>query len=665
MTEAAKLRDQILKAKHAYYYSGEPIMSDAEYDALEDQLRLISPDDPVLALVGAPVPADTILTKAKHSIPMGSQGKVNSGAEFRIWAEKANGDAIHASLKGDGASAAAYYEQGKLIQAISRGDGIVGEDITANAIRFKGLPAWVGSEGTGFTGAVRFEAILTIEDWAIVDPAKSKNPRNAGNGIMGRKNGHQSDRLTAFAFDIDEIIDGESFQFPTEAAKAERLVNLGFNLVPHKLCTSVDDAAAYFNDITVSRETLPFWIDGVVFKINDLKLQKDLGVTSGKPKGQVAWKFDSSGAETELVGVVLSGGHTGAIIPTGQLRPVEIGGTTVSNVSLVNFDEISRLDLAIGDAVWVVKANDIIPKVIRVTDRPKNRQPITAPTSCPFCGGEVGRRINTDGEEGVVLECRSGSCPKKSSGKVARWIRSLDILGVGDAVLKGMIEQMEIEDAADLYALDARYAELADLIINVEKGIKLGEKRATSILESINNKRRLTLSQFLGSLGIEHLGKRRVEIMIQMAQGQLDTLIDWRSGKLRDSRVAELAGTPSIAVPIHNGIDAMATVIDKMLANGVEVVPTQSVSPASDQMTEPERLAVCISGKLNSGKKKSDYRVPLEAAGYSLVDNVTAGLHALVLADPSSSSSKATKARKLGIDVISEDELINLLSAGD
>ncbi len=199
-----ELRRLILKAKHAYYFSGEPILSDAEYDALEDQLRHIAPDDPVLALVGSPVPADTMLTKARHSIPMGSQSKVNSVTEFMAWAQKGEGSVIHASLKGDGASAAAYYQQGRLVQAISRGDGTIGEDITANATRFKGLPAWAGVGGQGFTGAVRFEVILTVADWSAIDPSRSKNPRNAGNGIMGRRNGHQSDCLTAFAFDINE-----------------------------------------------------------------------------------------------------------------------------------------------------------------------------------------------------------------------------------------------------------------------------------------------------------------------------------------------------------------------------------------------------------------------------------------------------------------------------
>lgn len=636
-------------------------MSDAEYDALEDQLRQIAPEDPVLALVGSPVPADTILTKARHSIPMGSQSKVNSEAEFMAWALKAEGGFIHASLKGDGASAAAYYQDGRLVQAISRGDGTIGEDITANAIRFKGLPAWVGLEGTGFTGAVRFEVILTVDEWTAIDPSRSKNPRNAGNGIMGRKNGHQSDRLTAFAFDIDESVEGLPRRFATEAEKAQRLADLGFNLIPQRLCSTAEEVVTYFREIAEQREALPFWIDGVVLKMNDLGLQERMGVSGGRPKGQVAWKFDSSGAETVLTGVVISGGHTGSIVPTGQLQPVDIGGTTISSVSLVNFDEIARLDLAVGDAVWVIKANDIIPKVVRVTHRPEHRQPILTPQSCPFCGGEVGRRINTGGDEGVILDCRNAACPKKSSGKINRWISSLDILGIGDVVLESMLEQLQIEDAADLYTLKARFNELANMVTHAERDLKLGEKRATSILEAIEAKRVLTLSQFLGSLGLEHLGKRRVEIMIRAAQGELDTLDDWRSGKLRDPRVAELAGAPNIAAPIQDGIDAMAPVIDKMLANGVEILPPQEDLHGTAESEEARRPTVCISGKLPSGKKKADYQEPLLAAGYELVDDVSKGLSYLVLADSASTSAKSEKAKKLGVVVISEDQLIEML----
>jgi DNA ligase (NAD+) len=657
ISRTTTLRNLILKAKHAYYYSGEPIMSDAEYDALEDELRRLAPDDPVLAIVGAPVPADSMLTKARHSIPMGSQNKVNSEEEFRAWCAKSGIDILHASLKGDGASAAAYYSDGRLVQTISRGDGTVGEDITANALRFKGLPSWVDSEAGGFSGAVRFEVILTVEDWAKIDPARSKNPRNAGAGIMGRKNGHQSDCLTIFAFDLDETRAGRSVEFRTETDKAARLVELGFNVIPHQRCADPDAAVAYFQTIARTRDSLPFWIDGVVLKIDDITKQTELGVTGGRPKGQMAWKFDSVGVETVLEGVVVSGGHTGGLYPTAQLRPVDIGGTTVSNASLANYDEIARLDVAIGDSVWVIKANDIIPKIIRVTQRPPNRRPILIPTECPFCGGEVGRRQTSGGGEGVIVECRNGGCPNKSSGKIRRWIASLDILGIGDAVREAMIEYLALEDAADLYTLRDRATELSQLVVNAEKELTLGEKRTTTILDAIDATRTLTLSQFLGSLGIDHLGKRRVELMIKAADGALDTLDAWRSGRLRNPAFAEKAGMPNIAGAIQNAIDGMSQVIDKLLANGVTVLPPVLDIPAPD--TEPLKT-VCISGKLPSGKKKADYAEPLRLAGYALVDEVSKGLHYLVLADPGSTSGKAEKARKLGIEVISEEHLLQI-----
>lgn len=632
------------------------MMEDAEYDALEDELRQHSPDDPVLKIVGAEVPADSMLTKARHSIPMGSQSKVNSENEFRTWCQKNDVDSIHASVKGDGASAAAYYSNGRLVQAISRGDGVLGEDITANALRFKGLPVWVESEGRPFNGAVRFEVILTVEDWTRIDPSKSKNPRNAGTGIMGRKNGLQSDYLTIFAFDLDESRDGVPYKFETEIEKTARLAELGFSVMPHTHCVNADEAVHYFKTIAQTRNELPIWIDGVVMKINAIQKQIELGVTGGRPKGQIAWKFDSAGAETVLEGVVVSGGHTGGLHPTAQLRAVEIGGTTVSNASLANYDEITRLDVAIGDSVWVVKANDIIPKIIRVTDRPAHRRAILQPVCCPFCGGEVGRRLNVSGNDGVIIECRNSNCEKKSTGKIRRWIASLDILGIGDVVLEAMVEKLDLADAADLYTLRYREAELAELLINADRDLRLGVKRATSILEAIEATRELSLSQFLGSLGLDHLGKRRVELMITASEGALGELTAWRSGLLRDASFAASVGVPSIGAEIQDGIDSMSLVIDKLLGAGVSITSTAGHGSA----VQPERT-VCISGKLHSGRKKSDYQEPLLAIGYALVDEVSKGLDFLVLADADSGSSKAEKAKRLGVQVISEAQLIEMV----
>jgi len=294
MSRQFELRSLIMKAKQAYYYGGKAIMTDAQYDALEDELRLIDPDDSVLAIVGAPIPADSILTKASHSIQMGSQGKVNSAEQFVTWHQKNAQDfPIHASLKGDGASATAYYENGFLKKVISRGDGKIGEDITANAIKFKGLPAYVAGNSWAFTGAARFEVILTVEDWGEVDAKRATNPRNIGAGIMGRKNGHQSELLTIFAFDIDEIRDGEPVVFETEHAKSKRLEDLGFNLIPYQMCMTKEEVIAYYEHVAQTRDALPIWIDGVVLKIDNIQAQKDLGVTSGRTQGPRARKFDS------------------------------------------------------------------------------------------------------------------------------------------------------------------------------------------------------------------------------------------------------------------------------------------------------------------------------------------------------------------------------------
>ncbi len=660
MSRLAQLQNLVTKAKQAYYFGGAPIMTDDEYDALEDELRQLAPEDPLLQMAGAPVPADSILEKAAHSIQMGSQFKVNSEEEFRQWYEKsANGGMLHMSLKGDGGSAAAYYEDGKLTQVISRGDGIEGEDITANAAKFKGLPTVI--EG-GYSGAVRFEVILTKEDWKAIRPdhdvvtnrdgaGNPVNPRNIGNGIMGRKDGTETEALSMFAFDAD-------CESETEGDKIEWLLKHEFQTMPNQMCTTIEEAIQYYNDVVANRDGLPFWIDGVVAKINDLEQQDGLGIRDNRPKGQIAWKFEAEGAETILRSVELTGGHTGAIVPNGRMDPVEIGGTTVQNVLMNNWKIIKELDVAVGDTVYVIKANDIIPKIVEVRHRPADRVEIPEPTECPVCGSEAGRKKTTDGSEGAVTFCLNEDCEKKSSGKIKRWIKSLDIQGIGDSVRDAFIENEFIVDASDLYELHKYHNSTNQLSEMVVSSVKLGKKRAESILAEIDKKRNLTLVQFIGSLGLGHMGKRRTETMAT-GSDKLRTLAGWRSGDLRNKDVANDAGVPGTADAIQDGVDGAADLIDRLLENGVTVadfeVATEDASAGGK--------TVCITGTLPSGKKKKDYAEPLAAAGMVLVDKVSKDLDYLVLADPDSSSSKAQKARKFEVDLISEDQLNAMISA--
>jgi DNA ligase (NAD+) len=247
-------------------------------------------------------------------------------------------------------------------------------------VKFKGLPSHIED---GFEGSVRFEAILTKEDWAITG---GKNPRNQGSGIIGRKDGTESEYITAYAFDIvgQNLVTGESMEFATETEKSLFLQSIGVNPMPWDTVDSADEAVAYYNRMMEARGEgnngqLPFWIDGIVIKIDDLAVQEELGLSpSGKyHKGQVAWKPDEEGATTVLRSIVLTGGHTGNIIPNARFDPVEVGGTTVQRAILNNWEEIERLGVAVGDTIFVVKANEIIPKTRRVVERVYE---------CPECG---------------------------------------------------------------------------------------------------------------------------------------------------------------------------------------------------------------------------------------------------------------------------------------
>src|SRR5690606_32451622 len=306
-----------------------------------------------------------------------------------------------------------------------------------------------------------------------------------------------------------------------------------------------------------------------------------------------------------------------------------------------------RLGVAVGDRVWVIKANDIIPKIVSVVEPGAARLPIPKPTACPVCGSGVTRRLNSAGQQGVVIECTNEDCPAKSLGKIKRWVKALDIDGLGDSVRHALVEQFDLEDVSALYRLRDDPEALAQLVVNPEKGLRLGRKRAATILASIESTRTLTLVQFLGSLGVDRLGQRRVELMITQADGELDTLDDWTSGRLRDDPAfAAKVGVPTVGVQLQDSIDQLRPIMGRLMEAGVRIV-SSGVERTTSGVEAAEARTLCISGKLPSGKKKTDYREALQRKGIELVDSVSKGLTFLVLADPQSASTKANKARKL------------------
>lgn len=370
MDRVAYLRSEIIKAKQAYYFGSKPVMTDAAYDALEKELGELSPGDSVLAMVGCPVPPDHILEPAEHKIHMGSQDKCVSIDEFKKWyGDRARNGKVHVSLKLDGSSIAAYYQDGNLAKGITRGNGMIGQDVSANVAKFKELPAYVEVSGEL---SIRFEGMLTLADWAIVG---GKNARNQGNGIINRGDSTQSEFITAYAFDVVS----DQVEFKTVTEKFEFLKSIGANVAPYKTCSTPDEVVEFFNETMKNRDSLPITIDGIVIQVDDLAVQDEIGLApSGKyHKAQIAWKPESQEAVTMLLDVVLTGGHNGGIYPNARLEPVDVCGVTISRALLNNWEEIERLGIAVGDRVVVSRRNDVIPKLERVAEKVY---------TCPECG---------------------------------------------------------------------------------------------------------------------------------------------------------------------------------------------------------------------------------------------------------------------------------------
>lgn len=645
----SELRRLIDEADDAYYTHGSANIEDTLYDSWKDELVRLDPSDHRLKRVGARIQG-TLLQKREHTIPMGSLSKATNLGEFQKWVKGigATGKRLHASYKMDGGSFSFEFRNGRLVAAISRGDGLIGEDITANALKFRGLPVQCRNGDTPFTGFMRGEVILTTEEWSEqVDPDALSNPRNCCVGIARRKNGHQSELLQIFAF---RVFDSEGHPLrTTETEQTQLMREMGFICAPTFTGTQ-EEVWQWYQKTQAERATLPYWIDGIVVKLDSIAEQLALGETDQRPKGQVALKFEAEGALSCIRGVTISVGHTGAIVPTAYFDPVQIGGTTVTNATLCNWDNIRQLNVGIGDQVRVIKAGDIIPRILEVVAKAKDSGSIPEPKCCPSCAGEVKRRSNVSGDESTVLYCLNADCPAKLAGKINRFLSSLDILGIGENLIQTLIKDLGVKDAADLYTLRARRDQLASLKLN--GAVRLGEKRADKFLAEVEKRRRLTLSQFLGSLGIFGLGKRRVALIQRAVPGEFDTLADWLSDKL--IRLAEPAGLPNTGRRLQEDLLALKPLIEKLLDAGVEIIGADTSAPA-----KAGAFRFCITGSLS--QPKSHFEKLIRAKGHDYTDTFGKEVTHLVAADPDSGSSKLQKARKMNIPVISEPELLALL----
>ena len=648
------LCDQLTEANRLYYAENNPKVDDLIYDEWKAEYRTIlekegiDPEsDILLNPENVGYTPTTLLSKAEHKIFMGSLDNSMTIEDFMAF-DKRVGGPYYCNHKVDGASIALYYKMGILQQAITRGDGVIGDDITDNVRQFCNLPKQAGY----FTGAVRGEAILFTAEWEKIDSEQESNPRNIGSGIIQRSDGTNNNVMRLMAFDI--IPEGLSLK--TEAEKIDLLKSLGFQVPDGELFQTAAEVIKAHAVLGEKRKGLPYWIDGYVVKANSLDRQEELGWSGKRPKFSTAFKFTAEKVETTLEEVIWTVGHTGDQIPTARLASVRLGGTTVQNALLCNMEEIARLDIAVGDRVLVYKAGEIIPKIHSVIERPANRKIIDEPKVCFACGAPTARRQSSvagNVKVGAVTECTNTDCSAKSSGKIKTFIKKVDILGIGDAVLDALISSGMVKTIPDLYRLDV--SELSKLTA----GTLVGKKRAESIIKEIEGKRKLTIDLFLGSLGIQHLGRRRVQLIREnvFAKEYIDIfnrLPAWFDGKL--VAYAQAAGVPGIAEAIQVGIDRQKNMIADLLKEVELVDPPKKAEPIFGVLNG---RAFCLTGTMS--RKRSDIEKDIVAAGGLAFKDISNKDVTLVQADPASASSKSTKAKKIGASIISEEELNALM----
>ena len=636
-SRVAELVKLLRKYKDAYY-NGTPLVSDAAYDALEDELRELEPSHDFLKSVGAPAPAVTAWEKARHAIPMGSLNKAVDEEEFRAWAQRCNDLGKKDKLKDitkdlfvteklDGLSLAVTYDKGKLVDAITRGDGEVGERITPNAKRMKGVSPKVMGKHANASVTVRGEIILRLSDMKKAFPGAA-NPRNQASGTSKRFDGQGCEHLTVLFYDLDGI------DYKNEVEKFKILEELGLH-VPNFKATDLDGALKLHQEYSkTKRAKLDYEIDGLVVRANDNHVQHMLGELGGRPRGAIAYKFASQAKVTTLIDIVWETGSSGRVSPVAVVKPVVLAGATVQRASLHNAGMIAELDIGIGDEILVSRRNDVIPYVEEVvTKKGKTAKP---PSKCPTCSAGLEK-------VGEYLACRNyKKCQALIEGRIENWIDAQGILEWGDKLINQLVEAKLVNEPADLYKLKPQQ------IANLERrGMVIAQK----VLDNLRATLPLSLPKFLAALGIENFGLQTAKTIANAGFDSLD--------KVQAATQAELSAIPGVGPAkgkaVFEGLKDRKDEIKRLLAVGVVPVAKAQGGPLAG-------LTFCFTGALSKPRKEFEQMV--EERGGTLLAGVTKDLKYLVMADPASGSSKAQKAAKYGTECIDEAGFFALINKG-
>jgi DNA ligase (NAD+) len=642
MNKIQSIRDRLIKCDEEYYNKSNPSLSDKEYDGLRDDLRKLSPNDSYFKSAGMTLPETTEWRKTKHIIKMGSLDKVNTKEEFIKWAKDKGITEIVLEDKLDGISLELIYKNGILTNAITRGDGIIGEDILSNVQQMKN----VKKNLTNFNGSLRAEIFMLQDDFKKINDIllKSnqkplKNPRNAASGIAKRYNGEFSEDLTLLYYNI------EGFKFDTEEEKLSYIKNqLELPTCFYKKCT-IEEACKIFEDYEDHlRYETPYDIDGLVAKANDLELQEKLGWTGITPKGQIAWKFGNAKAQTTINGVEWSMGTTNRISPVALLEPTDIGGVTIKRASLHNVDIFKALNLGKGDIVEISRRNEVIPNVEKVIKHVGKKFDI--PLTCPICASvlEV---------EGKFLACPNEECKGLQVGNLYKYITNLEIMDIGEAIIELLYAAGKIKEPADFYKLTIKD------FLDIEG---MGEKSGKKIIDHLQEKLTIDLPTFIGCLNINAFSNSIAE---NLTNNGLDTL-----EKMQDASIDQLISIKGIeektAKRIIEGLKSKSVVI-KNLLKYITIKEKEIVMKKKSANNRLNGASYCFTGGIEkcnaSGERFTRpmmQNLVVENGGI-VFDGVKQGLSFLVQADPTKNSSKTKKAIALGVSIIGEDEFFAMV----
>src|ERR1019366_6820904 len=654
-----QLSEELRHHEQQYYVLDAPEVTDAEYDALMRRLQaletqhpeLLTPDSPTQRVGGKPREG---FVKIQHSSSLLSLDNALNEGELRDFDRRVRdllGSAPYryvTELKLDGLSMAAHYQDGKFTQAITRGDGTVGEDVTENARSIRSLPLRVKSPLPSFE--VRGETVMSRRAFERLNSERDAkglshfaNPRNAAAGSLRQLEPRVTAERRLEYYTYYLLTEGRP-AFESHWSAIGELRHLGFKVEPHsKICQTIDEVFDLCNAWEGKREELPYDIDGVVVKVDSVEQQRQLGFTARAPRWAIAYKYPARQATTMVEAIEVQVGRTGTLTPVACLKPVEVGGVTVSRATLHNEDEIGRLGLEIGDEVVVERSGDVIPKVVRVSSQGSYRKAFHMPTQCPVCGGKI---VREDGE--AASRCINANCPARLKESLlhfaSRGVMNID--GVGEALVDQLVDRGTVHSVADLYDL-----QIGDLV-NLER---MGVKSAGNVIRNIDRSRQNPLPRVITALGIRFVGERTANFLAE-AFGSMDAI---ERASLEELQLAEEVG-PKVAEAVVQYFSEPGNreLVGRLRQAGLQFFYTSTRLKAGGPL---QGKTLVITGTLPTLSRDEAKRM-IEQAGGRVSSAVSRKTSYVVVGEDA--GSKLAKARELGICTLTEEELKALAEGG-